>query len=304
MLIKLMTLILLLSNSFAWSKDLTAIYLSKKNTITEKEHLRLKQFKVLVIPGVLSESFLSDGNNKLKLTFLFDEAFKEQINLLKKLKTEYEFLKLESENSPAKNAIDIINSLEKSSLPVIIYSHSKGGLDLLEALSQRPDLLSKIHGWASIQSPFWGTSIASGLMSDSTVKSSTENLFRWMGGDAGGMSSLTVEERSAYMDADKLKKLLLEINTKIKFVNYASTKTNTFGVDTPLEIFRNYIDDREGANDGVVSLKTALMKEHGIDIDFIIESEVDHLMTMTRYYLMNSSYDQQWHTLAILKLLL
>lgn len=302
-MIKLFVLFLLFSSNL-WSKDLTITYLKGKNKTLSSEVAALQKFKVLIIPGVLAQSFISDSNNQIKLSFLFEDGFKEQINLLETLKIDYEFLNLETENSPAKNAITIIDTIEKSSMPVLIYSHSKGGLDMLEAIRQKPSLLSKIHGWASIQSPFWGAPVASEVNNNLVLRDSSNNLFEWMGGDASGMSSLTIEERSAYMNQAEIKNLLIQINQKIKFINFASYKTNTFGIDTPLELFRNYSDEKAGHNDGVVPLKSALMKEHGVDVNYIIEAEVDHLMTMTRYRLNNNHYDQKDHTISVLKLLL
>jgi hypothetical protein len=291
-----------------WSMDLTAAYLNGKNQTTSTEIQTLKQnYKVLIIPGVLAESFVSKSNNQIKLGFIFDEAFKQQIMLLASLKIDYQILKLESENSPFKNALPIIAAIEASPLPVIIYSHSKGGLDVLEAIRQRPSLIFKIHGWASIQSPFWGAPVASGFNNDDVLSGSSKKIFEWMGGDAGGMTSLTQEERNSYMNTSEIKNLLLEINRKINFINFASFKTNTFGIDTPLELFRNYTDRLAGKNDGVVPLSSALMIDHGIDINYIVEAEVDHLMTMTQLRLNSlqpNQYNQQTHTLAVLKLLL
>ncbi|MDD4974090.1 MAG: hypothetical protein PHY93_07045 [Bacteriovorax sp.] len=299
-----MMMVFLLCSSNLWSKDLTIAYLKGKEQTLSSEVLALQKFKVLIIPGVLAQSFISDSNNQIKLSFLFEDAFKEQINLLQTLKINYELLKLETENSPAQNAIAIIDAIEKSSLPVLVYSHSKGGLDMLEAIRQKPVILSKIHGWASIQGPFWGAPVASGFNNNLILRDSSNNLFEWMGGDANGMSSLTIEEREAYMNTDEIKKLLIKTNQKIKFLNFASFKTNTFGIDTPLELFRNYTDGYSGQNDGVVPLTSALLKEHGFDINYIIEAEVDHLMTMTRYRLNNNQYNQKAHTIAVLKLLL
>jgi triacylglycerol lipase len=295
-----MLIVFLLSSTNLWSKDLSTAYLNGRDQTLVNEVRALQKFKVLIIPGVLAQSFISDSSNQIKLSFLFEDAFKEQINMLETLKIDYELLKLETENSPAKNAQVVIEAIEKSSLPVLVYSHSKGGLDMLEAIRQKP----AIHGWASIQSPFWGAPVGSEVNNNLILRDSGNNLFEWMGGDASGMSSLTIEERVPYMDSDEIKKILVQTNQKIKFINYASYKTNTFGIDTPLELFRNYTDGVSGQNDGVVPLTSALIKEHGVDVNYIIEAEVDHLMTMSRYRLNNNQYNQKTHTIAVLKLLL
>lgn len=288
----------------AFSSDLSESYLKSREKIKLSEVRALQKFKVLIIPGVLAESFISDSTNQIKLTFLFEDAFKEQIKVLQTLKIDYQFMALETENSPKQNARAIIEAVLNSEKPVLIYSHSKGGLDVLEAIRQNPAVLANIHGWASVQSPFWGAPVASGFSQNILLRSNSQNLFEWMGGSAAGMNSLTKSEREAYMNDPEVKKIIIEINKKIHFINFASFKTNVFGIDTPLELFRNYTDLKEGSNDGVVPLTSALMKEHGYDINFIIESEVDHLMTMTKYRLESIDYNQKKHTLAVLKLLL
>jgi glutaredoxin len=304
MLKMIASLFILALSAHVWSSDLTSVYRTQLKPIEQVDRTSLQKYKVIIVPGVLAESFISNSSNQIKLGFIFDEAFKEQIKLLNTLKVDYEFLNLESENSPEKNAKYIIEAIERSLLPVLIYAHSKGGLDVLEAIRQKPNLLSKIHGWASIQSPFWGAPVASSFSSNDILLGASNKLFEWMGGDAGGMSSLTIEERTSYMQSENIQSLLLDINKKIIFLNYASYKTNTTGIHTPLELFRNFTDQVAGKNDGVVPVSSALMKDHGIDINYIIETEVDHLMTMTHFRLNNSDYNQQSHTLAILKLLL
>jgi triacylglycerol lipase len=300
----LRSMLFLMLSSAVFSKDLSLLYQKELKRTQLSEVRELQKYKVILVPGVLAQSFISSSNNPIKLNLLFEDAFKEQMTLLQKLKVDYEFVLLETENSPAKNALVIIEAIKRSDKPVLIYSHSKGGIDTLEAIRQDPEILHRIHGWVSIQTPFWGAPVASELSDFPVTKNSGEELFKWMGGDAGGMSSLTIKERVEYMNLPDVKNLLNKIQQSTKFINFASYKTNTFGIDTPLELFRNYTDLKAGANDGVVPLDSALMKSHGTDCDFIIEAEVDHLMTMTRYYLNNTKYNQKAHTLSILKLLL
>lgn len=288
----------------AWSKDLTSAYLKGKEVTLLSQVREIQKYKVIVVPGVLAESFQSHSDNQIKLNTLFSDAFKEQIELLERLKIDHEFVKLETENPPEINAARIIEAIEHSDKPVLIYSHSKGGLDTLEAIRQKPSLLSKIHGWASVQSPFWGSPVASAFNNNELLRQTGDSIFEWMGGNSEGMSSLTIEERARYMNQESVKTLISFTQSKIHFVNYASYKTNVLGYDTPLELFRNFTDAKEGINDGVVPLKSALMKEHGFDVDFIIEAEVDHLMTMTHYYLSSDTYNRKAHTISVLKQLL
>lgn len=310
---RLLTILILFTICLStYARDLSERYLQLKSTkLSTPEINQLKKFKILIVPGVLAESFLRDGKNKISVGFIFEEGFSEQISALKETGLDFEFLDFDTENSPAENAKEIIKAIEASAKPVLIYSHSKGGLDTLEAFHQRPDLISKVKGWATVQSPLWGSKIASLMYDNRPIKSIGTSLFEWMGGEPGGFSALTIEERAEVMNTDEVKRLLLELTKKMKVLNYASFKSNRFGIDTPLELFRNIALDLEGKNDGVVSIQSALMSAQGYPVDSIVESDVDHLMTMTRYRpdewdLLNftrKQYSQKAHTFSILKML-
>lgn len=309
---KLFLGLLLLCANIAGASDLSSVYFSKFKdaTFSDGELQEIKKYKVLLVPGVLAESFDSQSGNQIKVGFIFEDAFLEQKKMLKENKIDFSFLSIDTESPVEVNALSIISEIEKSDRPVLIYSHSKGGLDTLESLRLRPDLIKKVRGWVSVQSPFWGSEVASLMYDNDFLRQTGKSLFEWMGGSAKGMESLTLKERTRYMDSIEVKNTISKLGNR--FLNYASFKPNAFGVDTPLEIFRNITQDIAGNNDGVVSLKSALMKEHGMNVNYVLEKNVDHLMTMTKYrpdkldffQKYRSKYDQQKNTMALLKMLL
>ena len=71
-------------------------------------------------------------------------------------------------------------------------------------------------------------------------------------------------------------KLIQKINREIRLINFASYRPNERGWDSPLEFFRNYAYFKKGDNDGVVHVKSALLP----GVDFIVEKNVDHLLTV------------------------
>ena len=306
--------LLLLSSSLVMANDLSSQYRdkTKETSFSEAELTKLKSLKVLLIPGVLAESFDSKSGNQIKVGFIFEAGFREQKKLLEKNKINYEYLNFDTESPPAVNARAIITAIQNSLVPVVIYSHSKGGLDTLEALRQRPDLLPKIHGWVSVQTPFWGSPVAEFMYDNSLLQNSGKTLFEWMGGEVGGISALTINERQGYMESEEIKNLIGKINQQTRFLNFGTFKSNVFGIDTPLELFRNLSQPRSGNNDGVVPLTSALMHSHGYDVNYIIEEGVDHLMPMTKYrpdkvdffHSSRAKYDQQTHTMSLIKMLL
>ena len=46
---------------------------------------------------------------------------------------------------------------------VVLVAHSKGGLDVMRALADRPDLVSKVTAFVAIQTPFDGVAFAAPL---------------------------------------------------------------------------------------------------------------------------------------------
>lgn len=145
---KLFLGLLLLCANIAGASDLSTVYFSKFKdaTFSDRELQEIKKYKVLLVPGVLAESFDSQSGNQIKVGFIFEDAFLEQKKLLKENKIDFSFLSIDTESPVEVNALTIISEIEKSDKPVLIYSHSKGGLDTLEALRLRPDLMRKLRG--------------------------------------------------------------------------------------------------------------------------------------------------------------
>ncbi len=308
-----LALIFIFCSAKLWALDLSKYYeLSKVRGFTSAEIKKLKNYRILIVPGVLAESISNNSKNKIKDGFIFEDGFKQHKKLMEDYQIDFRFIDLETESSPESNGKLIALEIERSPKPVIIYSHSKGGLDTLEALRLRPDLIGKIKGWVTIQTPFMGSTIASLMYDHKILQEGGEKIFEWLGGEASGMSSLTTDVRSGIMNQNETMALLERISAEITFINYASFKADSFGVDSPLELFRNFMLTKEGANDGVVGLKSALLKEQGYQVDFVIETDVDHLMTMAKYRpdkmdFLNwrrNRFSQRDHMVGILKLLL
>jgi triacylglycerol lipase len=294
------------------AQDLSSVYLDKvkEAKFSAQEKKKLQKLKVLIVPGVLAESFDSTSSNQLKMKFVFEDGFSEHKRVLTENNISFEYVNLETENSKEINAPSIIAAIESSPRKVLIYAHSKGGLDTLEALRQRPDLINKVEGIVTVQSPFWGTAIASILHDNNFIKRRVTTILEWLGGDLGSLQALTIKECEEYMERKDVKKLLKTLPAQTHFLNYSSYKTDTFGVDTPLEIFRDILDKEAGTNDGVVDLKSSTMAYRGYKVNYVIEKEVDHLMTMSKYrpdktgFGERVKYSQETHLIALLKMIL
>jgi len=277
----LIFLILLSCSSFAGGINISKEYLLTKTQIqneTFSEDLLksyLKGQTVLLIPGVLSESFSSTSNQKLKVNFVLGEIFEDHENWLLEEGLNYEKIELESEASPKENADFIIEVIEDMPENIIIFTHSKGGIDTFEALSKKPELLKKISGIITVQTPFKGSPVAEDFSNNFLTKQLGKWLFKLLGGSGEGMESLT--ESTSKSRNESLEEQYKYIVSKVPVINFGSFKEDTFGWDSPLELFRDISDAKSGPNDGVVPLTSAFLD----DTYQVTESNVDHLLSVT-----------------------
>ncbi|MDC0254816.1 hypothetical protein OAK75_07955 [Bacteriovoracales bacterium] len=275
-------LLFFLFYSPVFGKDLTRPYLVQKNYFSKLKtppdyfFKMLRPYKILLIPGVLSESFFKESNQKLKVNFIVGEIFNDHEEFLKSHKMDYKKLVLESEQSPQFNSFEIEKAILKSKKKLILFSHSKGGLDTLMAIKRNPALLKKIKGWVTVQTPFYGSSVAEFFMKFKVSSRITKWLFELLGGNIHGLTSLTSTVRENFMNKKENQQLIKKILKNIKLINFTSHRPNTPGWDSPLELFRNYASFKKGKNDGVVHLKSGRLQ----GADYIIEKNVDHLLTV------------------------
>lgn len=300
--VKTIILLLILScNIFATGIDVSEEYLFSKTQIQNQSFNKellisyLKSQTILLIPGVLSQSFSSISNQKIKIDYLIGDIFSDHEDWLIEQGLNYESLDIESEASPQENKEFIIQVLEDLPDDIIIFTHSKGGLDTLEALIHRPDLLEKITGVITVQTPFQGAPVADAFTKNSLMKSISQWLFEFLGGSEDGLLSLTTKE--SRRRNNKNHKNFQRIIESVPVINYGSFKEDTFGWDTPLETFRDYTQLKAGKNDGVVPLSSSFLD----NTYQITESGVDHLNSVTSTqgvrqlsFLPQLNYKQEW----------
>lgn len=249
----------------------------------------LKSYKVIIVPGVVSQSFMSYSKQSIKFTLLFEDIFQDQLNWLEKNNIDHEMIKLESEESVSNNAEKIANHIKRSKKPVILIAHSKGGVDTLHALMENPDILDKIKTFTAIQSPFYGTSIAEVFKSNPFLGHVSKELFKYLGGQGAGFDALTLSNRKVYMEIPGNIKKIATVSKKVNIINFSSIKVNSQGWDTTLEIFRDATQETEGDNDGVVAQTSAHLNTP--EVKHIYTQGVDHLLTVTKCRELLSSWN-------------
>lgn len=132
---------------------------------------------------------------------------------------------------------------------VVLVSHSRGGLDVLELLIQRPEVLEQLGGWVSIQTPYLGSPIADyvsqhkGLVSDENIAKVIELLKQFKQTEKAAKSAeeqapvlktflevfehLTSTTRKDYMSKHKTKIEALERKLRILSVATNQPKKNS-----------------------------------------------------------------------------
>jgi len=186
--------------------------------------------------------------------YVFGTYFVDQFTYLKSLGKDYEMLPINTENSVSDNAVFIKNFIEdKSGLTFI--THSKGGLDLLDALITYPEMRSKIKKIVFIQAPFYGTPLVNLVKKNLSLKLMAMTAFKLSKGKWNTLDEISILKRKEYMEhyALEIKEVLEEMDiTSIgSVVDYTKTKTTSL-----LYPLIKYLKSIGMEGDGVVPLES------------------------------------------------
>jgi hypothetical protein len=258
------------------SREFEEVFRSRSEALSSAEIAYLQDHQILIVPG-----FLSDVTTQMKKNFGWmvpemRKDFDEQYLWLKNNGIKAGRVEIESEASIEENAVRVRAAIERSERPVILMSHSKGGLDILEALREREDLYEKISGWLAIQSPFWGTPVADVWTTSDRSKKIADGILRRLGGSSRSLLGMRVEERVPYMKSHEheIRQMMQAIPTLI----FASWKRDEPGDwDTPFEpFFRDQMARAEIKSDGIIPVNSMLIP--GADV--IVREGTDHVTTI------------------------
>ena len=115
------------------------------------------------------------------------------------------------------NAAAIREFLRGSDKKILIVSHSKGGLDTLDALLGAPELWGKtVVGWVALQTPFQGSPLA-----DSAPSAINDMLLGAVGGNGQSVEDLKTATRASYMKAHE--KRIARLTARIPIISAYST---------------------------------------------------------------------------------
>ena len=123
------------------------------------------------------------------------------------------------------NAAAILEFLRSTDKQIIIVSHSKGGLDTLDALLDAPELWGDtVLGWVALQAPFYGSPVA-----DPAPSAINALLLGAVGGNGQSVDDLKTVTRVPYMDANegRIASLTASIPIISAYSTYEATGTVT-----------------------------------------------------------------------------
>jgi len=238
----------------------------------EREIAELRKCKVLLVRGFMTGGYVTSTNF---LGMRMGAYFQDQMKVLKAIGVDYEISDIDSVMSPAHNAAKVAREIEASDKPVIIISHSDGGMYVIEALMKNRGLLSKVRGFISLQTPFRGSPVADYVRENSILMGFMSKLLRHFGGTVDSLFSLGSEERNRFQDSNQA--AIREIIAKVKIISFASWKAEEkHKMDTMLEIPRDFMLKSGIASDGLVPVESAILPGS----DYVAIFGIDHIVSV------------------------
>lgn len=236
----------------------------------------LKNCKILIIPGFLSDHFSKlqkiPGVRRLPMA----QHFVEYKNLFSANKIPYEVVDIHSESSPSYNAKIIHTAISRADRPVILLSHSKGGLDALTALVEFPGLQEKVKGFLALNTPFAGTPLADDSLRFKPIRWMIDKALEWLGGDLDAVESMKIQERADYLAHRYYN--IKKMQDKVRTLSFATHIKNRRGWDTNFEIPRNYMEKQGYLNDGMVPWQSQILPTS----DYIVMGGMDHVSSVAK----------------------
>lgn len=192
------------------SDEFTKLY--QEGLLTQAQVATLKNVEVVMIPGHMSETFVSDDHrSRINLSFFTKDYFGTHLQYLKNLGIPARRLNASSASVPdTKNEIEGV--FQTTTRPLVFYTHSLGGMALLDYLLEHPEKWERVAGLIFMQSPFTGAPVA-------TVARRYPKLgriFPLVHTSKEVVHYLSLEERQNFIQDHQL--LLTELTSKIKTV--------------------------------------------------------------------------------------
>lgn len=157
---------------------------------------RIRASRILFVPAVLSGIALKAS--RLRLV----EYLTHQVRQLKDEGIEAQVADIDTGATVAANGARLAEILARNHCPTWVVTHSKGGLDALEALVAHGGVRRFVDGWVAFQAPFQGSPVADIACTAPKTRRIGAAAFNLLGADPRAICDLTTAERARYLDAN------------------------------------------------------------------------------------------------------
>ncbi|MBF0312151.1 MAG: hypothetical protein HQK50_06635 [Oligoflexia bacterium] len=203
-----------LANAFAnHHKNLTPQVMNFYNQsdiyLTANEKLKLQKYHIIFVPGMLS------GLGKL----VFEKNFNQQKKFFNQIMEDPLFSVIADTNTATAISVNLPylkKLIDKSDHPVILWGHSKGGLECLELLILYPELMKKVKGIITFQAPFHGSEAADYISGRLILRTLMTTLFKSLGGSYQVMRDFETAPRKEFLQLYRNE--INELISKIPFI--------------------------------------------------------------------------------------
>jgi hypothetical protein len=169
-------------------------------------------------------------------------------------------------------------AIQQTAGPICLLTHSKGGLDALEALigAEKAEL-DKVRCWIALQAPFYGSPLAD--TADAPVVGTVGAfLLALASGDGSSLSDLRTDRRARYMheNAGRIATTLARIPT-LCVTSYFDGSDARFPHPPQLLATRALMERRGQRNDSLVPTDSAILP----GCRYIVLDNIDHTDTVS-----------------------
>lgn len=250
----------------------------------------LAPFRIFLVPG-FSADYLEDTVG------YFRDAQRELRKLGLREGDDFEIVlhqhDFSGEKTMAENAAALAAILRESARPALVITHSKGAVDLLEALLAYPDTRAKVRGWFSYQGANGG-SILADVVSRGWTRPFMAGFLRTYGGSIEALEDLRQPVRAAYLSKNlpAIEQLLRQIPV-VSLVTQKNYEDLSFRLRTVASLFDP--DYQRGESDGMVGIRDSMLPYSS----YVFLTGVSHEETAE-----TGEFDRERLTQATLRLLL
>lgn len=155
---------------------------------------RIRASRILFVPAVLSGIALAAS--RLRLV----EYLTYQVRQLRDHGFDADIADIDTGSTVERNGERLAQILSAHHCPTWIVTHSKGGLDTLQALIAHPHVQRYVDGWIAFQAPFFGSPVADVASGSIRARRISAAALKMIGADPSVVADLRTDRRAEYMD--------------------------------------------------------------------------------------------------------